>query len=352
VADLVSRTALWRGRRVLLTGHTGFKGGWLALWLHEHGARVTGLALPVATDPSVFEQLAIGRRVDSRIGDVRDPATVAAAFAAARPEIVFHLAAQPIVRASYDDPLGTYTTNVVGSLNVLEAARRAGVGAVVMVTTDKVYRNDGAGRAFREDDPLGGIDAYSASKACAELVTASYRAAFGVPVVAARAGNVIGGGDRSADRIVPDIVRAWERGEPVVLRNPTAVRPWQHVADALSGYVLIAERLLDGTGVASGAYNFGPPPGDRRSVADLARALIDGLGGGVGIEIVPRADGKEEAPTLALDPALAERELGWRQRYDVAAAAAATAAWYRAAGGGRDDLTALTLEQLGALVPR
>jgi CDP-glucose 4,6-dehydratase len=352
VADVVSRPAFWRGRRVLLTGHTGFKGGWLALWLHEHGARVTGLALPVSTDPSVFDRLAIGRRIDSRIGDVRDPDAVAAAFAASQPELVFHLAAQPIVRTSYDDPVGTYTTNVVGSLNVLEAARRAGVGGVVMVTTDKVYRNDGAGRAFREDDPLGGVDPYSSSKACAELVTASYRDTFAVPVVAARAGNVIGGGDRSPDRIVPDIVRAWERGESVVLRNPAAVRPWQHVADALSGYVLIAQRLLDGTRVPSGAYNFGPPPVDRRSVAELATALIAGLGGGIGIEIVPRADGKEEAPTLSLDPSLAERELGWRQRYDVESAAAATAAWYRTAADAHADLAELTLEQLGALVTR
>lgn len=349
--DVVSGSGVWSGRRVLLTGHTGFKGGWLALWLHEQGARVTGLALPPATEPSVFEQLAIGRRLTSRFGDIREVDAVAAAFAAGEPEIVFHLAAQPIVRLSYDDPVATFETNVMGTVNVLEAARRHGVGGVVVVTTDKVYRNDGGGHAFREDDPLGGSDPYSSSKACAELVAASYRSAFGLPVVAARAGNVIGGGDRSPDRVVPDVVRAWERGEAVVLRNPQADRPWQHVADALAGYVLLAERFLTGTPVPSAAYNFGPPAADQRTVHDLVAAIVEGLGGGVRIEIGPGTSEKREAQTLALDPARAERELGWRQRFDFASAVTATASWYLAAAA-RDDLAALTLDQLSAAVAR
>jgi CDP-glucose 4,6-dehydratase len=299
----------------------------------------------------VFEQLAIDRRVASRLGDIRDPGTVASAFAAAAPEIVFHLAAQPIVRESYDDPVGTFATNVMGTVNVLDAARRGDVVGVVVVTTDKVYRNDGGGRAFREDDPLGGSDPYSSSKACAELVTAAYRSAFGMPVVAARAGNVIGGGDRSADRIVPDVVRAWERGEAIVLRNPQADRPWQHVADALAGYVLLAERFLNGTPAPSAAYNFGPPAADRRTVHQLVAALVDRLGGGVPIEITRGTNSKPEAPTLALDPARAERELGWRQRFDFTSTVAATARWYLAAAA-RDDLTALTLDQLSAAVAR
>jgi len=335
---------VWRGRRVLVTGHTGFKGSWLALWLHEAGARVTGFALPPATLPSSYTELAIERRIASRFGDVRDGDTVRQAFREARPEVVFHLAAQPIVRASYDDPVGTLSTNTMGTANVLDAARAVGIGAAVVVTTDKVYRNLGEPRAFREDDPLGGHDPYSASKACAELVTACYRDAYRLPIAAARAGNVIGGGDRSTDRIVPDVVRAWESGVRVLLRHPNATRPWQHVADALHGYVVLAEHLLQDPASVSDAYNFGPPPADERSVRELVEGLVAVLGPLV-IEMGPQDEAKPEAPTLALDPQRAYRELGWSQRYDFGSAVRATARWYLAEAEG-EDLAALTLRQL------
>jgi CDP-glucose 4,6-dehydratase len=345
MADLVMETSGWRGRRVLVTGHTGFKGAWLSLWLHEAGAHVSGFALPPASEPSSYSQFAIARRVDSRLGDIRDVDAVRGVLRSVRPEVVFHLAAQPIVRISYDDPIGTLNTNIMGTAHVLEAAREVEVGAMIVVTSDKVYRNLGHGRAFREDDQLGGHDPYSMSKAAAELITALYRDAYRLPVVSVRAGNVIGGGDRSPDRIVPDVVRAWSNNERVRLRNPDATRPWQHVADALSGYVTVAQRMLLGASSIAEAYNFGPPASDQRPVRELVERLISGLGGRVAVEIGARDTTKPEAPTLALDSSRAQSDLGWRQQYNFESAVAATARWYRAAAAG-EDVVPLTLQQL------
>jgi CDP-glucose 4,6-dehydratase len=337
----------WHGRRVLVTGHTGFKGAWLAAWLDALGARVSGFALPPATEPNLHDLLGLGARLDGAFGDVRDRAAVEAAFARARPEVVFHLAAQPLVRASYADPLGTLATNVMGTAHVLEAARGRGVAAVVVVTSDKCYAQHGAGRPFREDDPLGGHDPYSASKAAAELVAASYRDSYfanDAVVATARAGNVIGGGDWSPDRIVTDVVAAARTGQALRLRYPHATRPWQHVTDALAGYLLLGERGLAGDRGVARAWNFGPLDARSPSVAELAAALLRALGSDVPV-VADGAPAPHEAATLDLDPSDAVTLLGWRPRYAAAGAIAATGAWFRGFAAGEDP-RALTRAQL------
>ncbi|MEM0944639.1 MAG: CDP-glucose 4,6-dehydratase, partial [Pseudomonadota bacterium] len=269
--------AFWRGRRVLLTGHTGFKGAWAGAWLGRMGAEVTGFALAPQTQPALFEMLDFPGR--SIIGDLRDPAAISQAVADADPEIVIHMAAQPLVRQSYADPVETYGTNVMGTVHLLEALKPAPAGRILVVTSDKVYENDETGRAFAEGDRLGGHDPYAASKAATEIVVASYRRSFfaeaGVALATARGGNVIGGGDFSADRLVPDIARALAAGRPVELRNPQATRPWQHVLDCLSGYLTYLEALPD----APAALNFGPAdPADALSVAEVTGAMNAALG--------------------------------------------------------------------------
>ena len=268
--------AFWRDRRVLLTGHTGFKGAWLALWLERLGAQVFGLALPpTIPSPRGFPNWR-PRRSRSRIGDIRDAGVVARAVQEARPQIVIHMAAQALVRRSYRAPVETFATNVMGTAHLLDSLRGAeGLQAVLVVTTDKVYRNDGNGHPFAEDDPLGGADPYSASKAAAEIVVASMATSFfgGKGVATARAGNVIGGGDWSEDRLIPDIWRAVKAGKPLRLRNPEATRPWQHVLDPLAGYLRYAERLASGADVPK-ALNFGPLPGDALTVAEIADAML------------------------------------------------------------------------------
>ena len=266
---VVSRA--WRGRRVLVTGHTGFKGSWLALWLHAAGAEVSGFALAPPTDPSLFAAARLGRLIDHVEGDVRDLAAIEAAVARVRPEVIFHLAAQPLVRLSYEAPVETYATNVMGTAHVLEAARRvAGVAVVVCVTSDKCYANREWDWPYRESDPMGGHDPYSSSKGCAELVVAAYRSSYfadrGPAVASVRAGNVIGGGDWAADRLVPDLVRAFEAGKTPLIRAPDAVRPWQHVLEALGGYLRIGERLMSGERRFADAWNFGPADDDARPV--------------------------------------------------------------------------------------
>jgi CDP-glucose 4,6-dehydratase len=334
VEGVVVDRSFWAGRRVLVTGHTGFKGAWLSLWLASLGAEVTGMALP-AGSPSLYGSAGVGSDVVSSdvSVDVRDFAAVSSFVAAAAPSVVFHLAAQPLVRASYADPAGTWDTNVMGTAHVLEALRLSGASldAVVVVTSDKCYRNLEEGRPFREDDPLGGHDPYSASKAGAELVAAAYRDSYGLPVSTARAGNVIGGGDWSEDRLVPDAFRAVRSGSPLRVRSPGATRPWQHVLCPLHGYMTLAASGL------SGAWNFGPALGDARPVS----WVVDRLG-------VPwKRDGGEhpyEAGFLSLDSTKAHEELGWEPRWDLERGIEETAAWYQA--GDDADLRALTLSQI------
>jgi CDP-glucose 4,6-dehydratase len=337
----------WHGRRVLVTGHTGFKGAWLAAWLDALGARVSGFALPPATHPNLHDLLDLSARIDGAFGDVRERAAVEAALARARPEVVFHLAAQPLVRASYADPLGTLATNVMGTAHVLEAARGHDVAAIVVVTSDKCYAQRGTGRPFREDDPLGGHDPYSASKAAAEIVAASYRDSYfahDAVVATARAGNVIGGGDWSPERIVTDVVAAARAGRPLRLRYPHATRPWQHVTDALAGYMLLAERGLAGDRSVARAWNFGPCEGQSMPVGELAAALLRALGSDIPV-LVDDTPAPHEAATLDLDPSDATTLLGWRPRHDAAAAIAATGAWFRGFAAG-EDARALTRAQL------
>jgi CDP-glucose 4,6-dehydratase len=329
----------WRGKRVLVTGHTGFKGVWLTLWLHRMGASVTGISLPPNTSPSLFELARIEALCNSHYCDIRDATKLAAIIATAEAEIVFHLAAQPLVRASYSDPSGTYATNVMGTVNLLDALRGSLSSRVaVMITTDKVYRNNEWAWPYREDDALGGHDPYSASKAACEIVIDSYRKAFladrGVAVASARAGNVIGGGDWSADRLIPDAVRAWQASDRLEIRRPNAVRPWQHVLEPLAGYLVLAERLWGNADLA-GAWNFGPFTHDVvtvRDVIELARAAYDK-------GEVRYGNGSEEpheAGWLALEIAKARQTLGFQPQLPLVEAVRLTMAWYRAQESGAD----------------
>ncbi len=340
----------WSGRRVFLTGHTGFKGGWLALWLARLGAEVRGYALDPVTTPNFFDVARVGTRIEDVRGDIRDAAKLAAAMTEFEPEVVFHLAAQPLVRASYADPLLTYETNVMGTAKVLEAVRRAGsVRAVVSVTTDKCYENREWLWGYRESDPLGGYDPYSSSKACAELVSAAYRQSFfsggGVRLATARAGNVIGGGDWSEDRLIPDLVRGFVSGKPVAIRRPEAIRPWQHVLEPIEGYIRLAERLLaeDGARYAT-AFNFGPADDDARPVEWIAERMAKQWGDGAEW-FVDGERGVHEAGYLKLDASRARAELGWSPRLRLGDALDWLVSWYRAYEAGA-DMQAFTLQQI------
>jgi len=325
----------WNGKRVLVTGHTGFKGAWLASWLLRHGARVCGLALPPATSPSLFLASGLAGEMESLEGDVRDLDRTTRALAATRPEIVLHLAAQPIVRQSYDDPAGTFATNVLGTVNVLEAVRRAGtVRAVVVVTSDKCYENREWVWSYREKSALGGRDPYSASKACAELVTRSFRNSFfkvsgDVFAGTARAGNVVGGGDWAADRLVPDTIRALRDGQPVELRYPNAIRPWQHVLDPLSGYLRLAENLWSGGDPFAEGWNFAPWEEDARTVGWVAERLQAAWG--VRPQWKPQEGPRHhEQIFLKLDSSKARALLGWQPRLRIEQTIDWTIEWYRA----------------------
>ena len=333
----------WRGKRVLLTGHTGFKGAWLALWLQRLGAEVTGVALAAPTTPNLFELARVAQGMTSHRCDVRDAQALAALVKQARPEVVIHLAAQALVRASYRDPLQTFSTNTMGTAHLLDALRGLqGTRVAVMVTTDKVYRNLEHPYPYREDDTLGGYDPYSASKAASELVIASYRDAFlsqqGVAVASARAGNVIGGGDWAEDRLIPDCVRAWLAGQTLVIRRPDAIRPWQHVLEPLAGYLRLAEALWHQPGLA-GAYNLGPPTDEAatvKTVVELARSPREICA----VSYENDSDAVHEAGWLALETAKARTQLGIHPRWTLADAVHRTMAWYRAqhAGGDARDL--------------
>lgn len=323
--------AFWRGKRVLITGHTGFKGAWLALWLRRLGAEVTGLALD-ASMPSLYRLAGVDSIIASHVVDLRDADAVAATLCAARPEIVFHLAAQALVRASYRDPLATFATNTMGTAHLLDALRGQGdVRVAVVVTTDKVYLNRERMEPYREDDTLGGHDPYSASKAAAEIVAASYRSAFleaqGVALATARAGNVIGGGDWSEDRLIPDAVRAWQSGTTLVVRRPDAVRPWQHVLDPLAGYLRLAESLWH-TPALAGAYNFGPRTDEAASVGEVV-AIARAVYGSGEWRAEGDSSGPHEAGRLSLAIDHARDVLGVAPRWALPEAVRRTMVWYR-----------------------
>ena len=329
----------WRGKRVLLTGHTGFKGAWLALWLQRLGADVTGIALAPNTTPSLFDLVRVAEGMNSHFCDIRDPVALAALLRAAQPDLLFHLAAQPLVRASYREPLATFGTNVMGTAHLLEALRGLdSVRVAVMVTTDKVYRNNEGHNPYREDDALGGHDPYSASKAASELVIASYRDAFlaeqGVAVASARAGNVIGGGDWSDDRLIPDAVRAWQAGQPLVIRSPGAIRPWQHVLDPLAGYLTLAQKLFEEAKLA-GAYNFAPQTDDVATVRDLVELACSAYGSGVTI-YENNSKGPHEADWLELEVTKTRVALGVSSKWTLTEAVNRTMAWYLAQQDGAD----------------
>jgi CDP-glucose 4,6-dehydratase len=339
----------WRGRRVLVTGHTGFKGAWLTLWLAKKGANVTGLSLGPPTMPSLHALIGGDDGGEDAV-DVRDETAVAARIRAAEPEVVFHLAARSLVRPAFLDPAGTYAVNVLGTVNVLEALRVSpSVRAIVVVTSDKVYAPQAGGLPHKEDSPLGGVDPYSSSKAGCELVTAAYRRSYfdarGVGVATARAGNVIGGGDWAADRIVPDIVRALERSEPVLLRHPDALRPWQHVLDPLRGYMLLADRLLHARAEAPVAVNFGPDPAQSCSVGELVDRVTAGFGGKPGWRLDTAAPSVPETASLRLDASCALATLGWSPRIDLERGIRWTVDWYEAYARG-DDMRTVTVAQI------
>lgn len=344
----------WGGRKVFLTGHTGFKGSWLSLWLQQLGADLTGYALHPPTEPSLFEAARVGTGMRSIVADIRDADRLSDAMRSAKPEVVIHMAAQALVRESYADPVGTYSTNVMGTVHVLEAARRVDtVRAVLIVTSDKCYENRDWVWGYREIEPMGGFDPYSSSKGCAELVTAAYRKSFfpserhaehGVAIATARAGNVIGGGDWAADRLIPDILRAISSAQAAVIRNPLAIRPWQHVLEPLSGYLLLAQKLVETGAPFADGWNFGPTSSDARPVSWIADRLTS-LWGTESRWVVRQETGGHEAHQLRLDSTKAQQLLGWSPRWRLERAIDSIVAWHRNYHDG-GDMRATTIKQI------
>lgn len=338
VESLEVTPEFWSGKRVFLTGHTGFKGSWLALWLHSLGADVTGYSLEPNTEPNHFDAIALPEIVTSIIGDIRDVDALRTAMTNARPDIVLHLAAQPLVRESYSDPLGTYETNVMGTANVLESVRSCEtVRSVVIITTDKVYENKEQDIAYVETDALGGFDPYSNSKACTELVTSSYVQSFfnadnyaehGVAIATARAGNVFGGGDWAKDRLVPDLIRAYEAGVAPTIRFPGSVRPWQHVLEPLRGYLFLARALFEHGTAFNGAFNFGPRESDAQNVKTICD-IVSGILGVSGDWVTDEGQNPHEAGLLKLDIAKAKATLAWEPKTNLEQGLAMTTHWYK-----------------------
>ena len=345
----------WKGKRVFITGHTGFKGAWLSLWLNSLGAEVTGYALAPPTVPSLFALTDLEKRIRFIEGDIRDFQSLLGAMDQCRPEIVIHMAAQAIVRKSYQDPLETYSTNVMGTVNLLEAVRRTGgVKVVVNVTSDKCYENKEWLKEYRETDPMGGFDPYASSKGCAELITSAYRRSFfnpleiekhGVGVASVRAGNVIGGGDWAEDRLIPDIMTSFLNDKSVLIRSPKAIRPWQHVLDPLSGYLLLAENLYKQGAEFSDGWNFGPSDEDSKTVSWIVEHVAALWGNGARFEI-DRNDHPHEATYLKLDCAKAKAILGWKPRIDIHQALDWTVSWYKQYGKKPSSTLEMTMKQI------
>jgi CDP-glucose 4,6-dehydratase len=358
--------AFWKGKKVFLTGHTGFKGAWLSLWLHQLGAEVYGYSLPPPTDPNLFDLARVSDLVTTTIADVRDSGRLSSAMQSAAPEIVIHMAAQPLVRESYRSPVETYTTNVMGTVNLLEAVRSCtSVRAVVIVTTDKCYENREWHWGYRENEPMGGYDPYSSSKACAELITSAYRRSFfnsskpptlqaskpptlqpPASIASARAGNVIGGGDWAEDRLICDCIRALLSGEKIIIRNPRAIRPWQHVLEPLSGYLLLARKLYEEGPRYAGAWNFGPNDEDSKTVEWIVGRLCDKWGGKACYEYDATVQ-PHEAHYLKLDCSKAKAALGWQPRWSLERAIDSTITWVMDYRDGQDvrDISLKQLEQ-------
>lgn len=344
----------WQGRRIFLTGHTGFKGSWLALWLSRLGAKVRGYALDPCTQPNMFTLASVASVLDDVRGDIREYAKLEGCIKEFAPEVVFHMAAQPLVRRSYADPVGTYATNVMGTVHVLEAVRKtSSVRAVVCITTDKVYQNQEWVWPYRETDALGGYDPYASSKACVEIASAAYRSSFfsiaqsdgpRVALATARAGNVIGGGDWSEDRLIPDLVRGFCSGQSVLIRRPNAIRPWQHVLEPLHGYMLLAQKLLADPAKFASAYNFGPGDDDSWPVERIATKLVE-MWGDCASWTRDADAGQHEAHYLRLDASKARFELGWEPRLKIETALEWTIDWYRAWHEG-ENMAELTAKQI------
>ena len=346
---------IFKNKSVLVTGHTGFKGSWLALWLHDLGARVTGLALPPNTEPSHFELIRLQELITHIEGDIRNEEIVRSTFEKAKPEIVFHLAAQSLVRDSYDDPKATFDTNIGGTVNVLEAIRHCStIKAAVIVTSDKCYENREWVWGYRENDPMGGHDPYSASKGAAEIVCAAYRRSFfdkngrgpHIGFATARAGNVIGGGDWAKDRIIPDCIRALSKGEPIVVRNPNATRPWQHVLDPLSGYLLLAQKLFEAPARFSGAWNFGPVENGHIKVIDLTNEFVKIWGSGKTHAPPSEKSAPHEAHLLRLCIDKAVHELQWQPLLNSSTAIDWTVVWYKTWHLKNTDMQSFSLKQI------
>lgn len=338
----------WRGKRVLMTGHTGFKGSWLSLWLQSMGAKVVGYALAPPTKPSLFEVAEVGKGMSSIIGDIRDLEKLRAVFAEHKPEIVIHMAAQPLVRYSYIEPVETYSTNVMGTVNLLEAVRSTGsVKVVVNITSDKCYENREWVWGYRENEAMGGFDPYSSSKGCAELVASAYRNSYfhpekyqqhGVAIASARAGNVIGGGDWAGDRLIPDILRAITEGKPVNIRNPLAIRPWQHVLEPLAGYLQLAQKLYEEGSAYAEGWNFGPNDEDAKPVQWIVEKLTQAWGEGASW-VQDGGEHPHEAHYLKLDCSKAKAQLDWHPRWHLAHTLSAIVDWHRAHLDGKDMRT-------------
>ncbi|MBS3947119.1 MAG: CDP-glucose 4,6-dehydratase [Dethiobacter sp.] len=342
--------AFWYGKKVFLTGHTGFKGSWLSLWLQSMGSVVKGYALSPPTQPALFNIAKVGASMESQIGDIRDLATISASMKAFNADILIHMAAQPLVRLSYREPVETYATNVMGTVHVLEAARQCqNLRAIVNVTTDKCYENHEWEWGYRENEPMGGHDPYSNSKGCSELVTTAYRNSFfntseTAALASARSGNVVGGGDWAEDRLIPDILRSFEIQQPVIIRNPQATRPWQHVMEPLSGYLILAEHLyVQGHAFAEG-WNFGPKEDDAQPVQWIVEHLVEGWGSGAQWRLDVGAQ-LHEANYLKLDISKAKARLGWHPRWSLAVALEKTINWHQAYLGAA-DMQAYTHQQI------